>query len=212
MIWLGLLFCALSGRAQSPAESWQLQQLIVKSERQIELLKELLRESKQDAAALRRASQILQELSQGIHESLEKYQGTSAYAEALNRLQAKDDFANTYRDFQRLSQKNAVPSDDAVEFQIQSARANQQDVKRQAELAKLLAKAPPGMVAKIQAESQLGEWQAATRISVQLTELVASVRAMREELRSRNNDPPAILSEFMRGAELQNEKLRKRRQ
>ncbi|RME14060.1 MAG: hypothetical protein D6797_09690, partial [Bdellovibrio sp.] len=71
--------------------------------------------------------------------------------------------------------------------------------------------AGPVFLQKVQTEAQLGTWQSNTRISSQLTELIAAVRAMREELRlmrlqKSTSNPLNIL---VRGSEIQNEKNRR---
>lgn len=203
-------------------ESFQLQQLINKSEQQLQSLKAILNYEKQDAASLEKASKILEKLSNGIDKSIEKYHGTEIYEKALLQLQSKDDFKKTYSDSKQvkdqvLNSKNAAVQssvngdfEDLVQFQKDSVRANQSDLSNQRQLQEALQSAQSGFVPKIQAQAQLGNWQASTRLSAQLTELLAAIHAMREELRVMrlNEDHTNPLGVLIKGAEVQNEKLR----
>ena len=207
-------------------DSLQLQQIINKSEEQIQLLKEVLKQARQDTHSLDRAARILEDLSEGIDRSIEGYEGTRVYSQALIRLQAEGDSERTFSDSQAL-RKRAMdlnspqvaeelgdkPFSNFVEFQRQAVRANQLDLKAQEELEALLHGAPPGFVPKIQTQAQLGSWQASTRLSAQVTELLGAVHAMREELRlqrlQREQDRGG-LEALVIGSELQNLKHREK--
>lgn len=209
--------------AQSPfsAENVQLQRLINKSEEQIKSLKQVLKYSKQDAASLEKAARILEEMSSGIDKSIEKYQGTKTYEKALIELQSKDDFKSTYADSERMRNqyaKQEVGGQDAldtafvdlVKFQKESVKANASDLSDQEKLQQALLSGQQGFIPKIQAQAQLGSWQANTRVSSQLTELLAAVHAVREELRALrlNEGNSSAVGTLVNGAEIQNQKQR----
>lgn len=199
-------------------QNLQLQQLIEKSEQQIKELKDILSYKKQDAASLENASKILEKMSAGIDKSIEKYKGTEIFDKALLDLQSKDDFKKTYAESKeirdlvhdptmRASQKNF---DDSVKFQKESVRANQSDIVDQKQLQQDLKSAQPGFVPKLQAQAELGNWRASTRMSAQMTELLASIHTMREELRALRlkEEKSDVLNMLITGSEIQNQKLR----
>lgn len=203
-------------------QSLQLQQLIEKSEEQIKSLREMLKYEKRDSESIQNVSVMLQRLSTGIDESIEKFQGTEAFSKALLELQSKSDFKKTYSDSMEIRERNrpAIEKngqeasvkndfDDVVAFQKRSVQANNSDLSRQSVLQKALQSAQPGLVPKIQVEAQLGSWQASTRVSAQLTELLSAIHAMREELRSirLKDEGPNILQLLVNGSKMQSEKL-----
>lgn len=205
-IGLMLIFVATLSYAQAPATSWQLQQLIQKSEQQIELLKEVLKTSQQDAQIMTRVSQALDELTRGIDSSIQKFQGTPEFLEAMNSLQAE-----RYRVSTRQMKDHRGEGVEA-RFTDQSLRANVEDLKIQMKLQETLSAAPPGFVSKIHAEGQLGAWQTATRISAQLAELIEISRAIRDELEAQKRHANAIslFNHLVKSADVQNEQLRTR--
>ncbi|MCB0361880.1 MAG: hypothetical protein KDD35_04125 [Bdellovibrionales bacterium] len=221
---LGLaLICSVAGaQAVLSPQSMQLQELIQQSEEQIKSLHEILKYNKKDSATLDRAGVMLQRLSSGIDQSIEKFQGTESYSKALLELQSKDDFKKTYSDSFEMresiglmdskSDQKALDKDefkDVVDFQKNSVEANSKDLNRQLVLQKALQSAQPGLIAKMQVEAQLGTWQSNTRVSAQLTELLAAIHAMREEMRAmRMKDGGSdILEMLVNGANIQNQKL-----
>lgn len=203
------------------SENIQLQQLIEKSAEQIKALKEILSYKKQDEASLNKANEILEKLTMGIDESIEKYQGSEAYEKALLDVQAKDDFKNTYSESKKLrdqspkkdvatEMENKKAFDENIQFQKDSVRANQTDLKYQQQMQQDLQTAGPGFVPKLQAQAQLGNWKSGTRVSTQMTALLAEIAAIREELRIMrlNQQGSDALSVFISGSEIQNQKLK----
>lgn len=221
---MGLLHSYYTAQAQAviSPQSLQLQQLIEKSEEQIESLREMLKYEKRDSESIKNVSVMLQRLSSGIDESIEKFQGTEAFSKALIDLQSKSDFKKTYSDSMEIRERNrpAIEKngqgtsvkndfDDVISFQKRSVQANNSDLSRQSVLQKALQTAQPGLVPKIQVEAQLGSWQASTRVSAQLTELLSAIHAMREELRSMRmkDENSNILQLLVNGSKMQSEKL-----
>ncbi|MCB0357000.1 MAG: hypothetical protein KDD40_08340 [Bdellovibrionales bacterium] len=225
MIFLPLLFSIkLHALNPLPTESIQLEQLIHKSEEQIKNLQQILKYSQQDALALDKATKILTEMSEGINKSIEPYKGTEVYNQALLELQQKNEFENVYWDSQRiresipLKNKNIRSNEkhfvDLVQFQKESVKANREDLSHQSQLEKALGTAQLGFIPRLQTQAQLGNWQANTRLSTQMTELLAVMHAIREELRAmrsreNQNDYMGLL---IQGSEQQNKKLREERQ
>lgn len=212
-----IILISLKVFAQVPisTETLQLRELINNSEQQISALKEILKYSKQDAISLDNASQILNKLSSGINQSIEKYRGTETYEKALLELHKKNNFKNTFADSQELRQnldisKNANKQtyNDSIKFQKESVRANESDLKQRSELQAALITAQPGLIPKIEAQTQLGIWQTNTRMSLQMTELLASIHAMREELRilRLKENQGNNLNTLVQGAEILNQK------
>lgn len=218
MIFL-ILFFQFNVFAQMPvtfsSETFQLQKLVVNSEQQVKSLKQLLKQKKYDAATLDKATRILERMSLGIDKSIEAYKGTAVYESAILKLQAQNDYAKTYKDFQNVgSGKTNVSSsasgqaiNDLVQFQKDSVRANLSDLHRQEKLHSALQSAEPGFVPKIEAQAQIGQWQASTRLSAQMTELLTAVLAMREEIRLWRSSQMGAqgLETLVKGSELQNQ-------
>lgn len=201
-----------------PAETWQLQQLINNSEKQIEALNKLLKNEKINIDSLSKSSEALQQLSEGINQSVKQYQGTQVYEEALIQLQKMNDFEKTYIDSKKVrsylpknyiqSKNNQKQFNDLMVFQKNSVKANQSDLKYQKKLMHSLKSAKPGFISKIQAQAQLGQWQANTRLSAQLTELLSQISAMREELRLLRLDESKAdpIRSLINGVKLQTQK------
>ncbi|MCB9024814.1 MAG: hypothetical protein H6625_00725 [Bdellovibrionaceae bacterium] len=224
-----IITISLQAFAQMPisTDTLQLRQLINNSEQQIKALREILKYSKQDTASLNSASHILKNLSEGIDKTIEKYQGTDTYEKALLELQLKDDFKNNYSDAQELRKnlprnKNETASDkskndifvDAIKFQKKSVQANESDFKQRKALQKELIVAPPGLIPKLEAQVLIGNWQTNTRVSIQMTELLATIHAMREELRilRKNENQQSNLNTLVMGAEILNQKQKRHNQ
>lgn len=199
----------------------QLQKLIAISQQQIDSLKEIIAYKKVDSRSIEKATEILQQLALGLDKSIEKYQGTEIYEKALLDLQSKDDFQRTYRESQKLRElaprrggEDQVATEkffeELIQFQKESVKANQSDLGEQKELQDALVSAQPGFVPKIQAQVQLGNWRTSTRVSTQITGILAEMHTMREELRilRLKEDGSNALSILVNGSESQNKKLR----
>jgi hypothetical protein len=211
-----LIFLSLPIMARSAdLNSLQLQQLISNSEKQIEELKTILSYTKQDSSALEKAGKLLESLTAGINQTLAQYQSTEAYQKALVELQSKDSFGSTYSNAKKLN--DSLPEEiqdkgefkNLIEFQKQTVQANQVDVSNQAALQEALKTAQPGFIPKLQTQTQIGNWQTGTRLSTQMTELLSTVEAMRQELRLiRLKEQQNGISALLKGSSLQNERQR----
>lgn len=220
---ISILFLAIIGQMPSPVslDSLQLQQLVNQSEEQLKALKDILSSSKADNDSLRKASGILERMSNGIEKSIEAYQGTPAYEQALVEIQKKNDFSRSYGDTGRVREITPVDHsikglqdeldgafEDLKKFQKDSVNANVRDIDHLNQLQKALNEAGPGFVPKIEAQAQIGNWQASTRVSAQMTELIATIHAMREELRAmRMAKSSGGLGSLIQGAEQQSQLL-----
>jgi len=198
--WL-LLFALHADAIPLPNESLQLQQLIEQSQRQIEEAKKLVESSKADVKAGERAAQVLDQLASGLDRSIEQFKGTRAYEQALLQVQA--DRAKPAEKNPREKEKK--DSEDYDRFQRETLNANKNDLADQEKLEQALQTAEPGFVPKLQTRAQLGSWQANTRTSAQMSELLAAVRDLKEEVRSQKSEGPATL---MRGAEALNRQVK----
>lgn len=206
---LWLMAWQIQAAAQTPisAESMQLRILINKSEEQIRSLNEIVKYGQRDSQALERASKVLSEIHAGMDKSIEKYQGTKIYQKALIKLQSQDDFKRTYSDAAEQRKRRSQPADAGqIEFQKQSVLANQEDLAKLEELERTLKSAEQGLVPKIQAQAQIGAWQANARVSAQMTELLSSIQAMREEMRGRQEAGADPLSLLLKGTEALSDK------
>lgn len=202
---LFLVFAA-SAFSQMPisTEAYQLQQLVEVSKQQLKSAKEMLEYGKQDADALERSTRALQKLSAGIDESIEKYQGTAAYEQALLALQAEDAAKKDFNPGALDSKKSDARFNT---FQSQTVKASQADLIEQQKLSEALRTAEQGFVTKLHAQSQIGNWQTNTRVSSQLTELISAIHGLRQDLAEKNQGR-TILEEILMGAEIQNKKQR----
>lgn len=199
-----LMGVSAAALAQSPisTNSYQLQQLVNTSKQQLKSAKELLEYGKRDSDYLERSSRVLDKLSAGVERSIEKYQGTAIYEKALLKLQS-DDLGH-----QKQAKPTLENSQQRFEtFQAESVKANLSDLTDQQKLSEALRASEPGFVPKIQTQTQLGNWQANTRVSSQLTELLSAVRGLREDLNAKENNTSG-LAELLEGAEIQNQKQR----
>lgn len=203
---LAILFLGLNASAQIPIspESYQLQQLVQTSRQQLNSIKELLENGRHDSELLEKSAHSLKQLSSGLDRSVEKFRGTAIYEQALLKMQSEDlaiknsnereaDLNQLKRRFER--------------FQSESIKANLSDLTDQQKISESLRSAEPGFVSKLETQSQLGQWQATTRVSAQLTELLAAVRGLREDLRA-NGGAGGGLAQILAGAEMQNQKQR----
>lgn len=223
MISLFMFFMAIHSQsfAQQPldvvSDRFQLQQLINRSDNQIELLKKILSHNEHDSESLKKASDILEKMSSGIDKSIKKYENTEVYNKALLELQSKNDFEKTYGELQELKkQQLSTPEskkafDDTVQFQKNSVKANQADLEQQADIEKVLQTAEQGFIPKLQAQSELGNWKTNTRLSSQMTELLADIHAIREEMRLQHQKESKsdLLNLLLTGSNIQNQKLLK---
>lgn len=203
-------FVALGASAQSPlqisTEGMQLEQLIEQSQAQLKEISELVAYSKKDVASLETASQSLEKLSSGIGASIEKYQGTKAYEKALLQLQTETQEENQKQHDSEVEPRSK-DSERLLKFQDQSVKANLADLEAQQKLEGALNTAGQGFIPKIQTQAQLGTWQASTRVSTQLSQLLANVDGLRTELKAQSGAANG-LSSLVKGAELQNERGR----
>lgn len=223
ILFLGLSF---NNKAEAivplPSNAFQMQQLIDNSTKQIESLKQILKQSKTNSSDLNKASKALNNLSLDIDKSIVQYQGTDVYEKALLKIQNKDDYKNTFSDSSQVKQKLPIHGNDEVtlsieenfkdrvNFQRKTVKANENDLINQNRLRQVLTESGPGFVPKIHAEAVIGSWQSNTRLSMQMSELLSDLRAIREEIRlsrmQKENENP--LSFLIKGAEMQNAKMR----
>lgn len=181
-------------------ESMQLQQLIHQSEEQLKALKEILSNSKQDTKSLEKASQILDQLSQGIDRSIEQFQGTPAYEKALLQIQSD-------RLAEEKKKNDLSKNKDFQKYQNDSWQANQSDLDQQQKIETALRSAEPAFVPKLQTQAQIGSWRTATRVSSQLSEILSNVQGLREDLKNKDQTA-AGLAFLLKGSEAQNQKQR----
>lgn len=200
---IALTFALTVGSAtqgQTPAESIQLQKLILNSEQQLKTLREILEVNHRDADAIVRTARLLENLSAGLDRSIEAFKGTDAYAQALLRMQTES--------AQKLGFQQPTADEKRLrDFQQQTISANRDDLEDQRRLAERLSAAEPGFVPKLQAQAALGDWRSNTRLSIQMAELLASIQILREDLKARSPGG-AALAALVEGAEVQNRKQR----
>ncbi len=190
-----------------PSETLQLQKLIAVSEQQLKAVGELLAHSQRDSASLEKASKILGELASGINQSIEKYQGSKAYEMALLQFQLEG-LEEKSSDLEQATQKQSKKSERFMKFQNESVQANLSDLDQQKKLEAALRSTDPGFIPKLQTQAQIGSWQASTRVSTQISELLAIIEDLRSEIRSTNHGAFATI---VQGSELQNDRQRKGR-
>jgi hypothetical protein len=195
---------ALPVSAQVPlsAQAWQLEQLIQQSQEQLKTVQEILKYEKHDTESLEKAAKILDRLTAGLDDSIEKYQGTPVYEQAL--LQAQTESARARE--APTPEPPQKTTERFLHFQSDSLKANRADLDNQRKLDEALKTAGPGFVPKIQSEAQLGAWRTGTRVSTQLSELLTATRDLQNELNSKNQ--PGVLDQLLKGAEVQNQKQR----
>lgn len=208
-----IIACQWIAHAQVPglpsADSIQLQQLINNSDQQLKAVKELIRYSQQDATSLERASRVLDKLSAGLDKSIEKYQGTKVYEQALLELQSTDR-SDEYGPASRRPISGDLANKSAekfARFQKESLNANLSELKNQEGLAQALRTADQGFIPKLTTQAMLGNWQSNTRVSAQMTELLWNIHALREDMRTRDQGSNG-LAELLTGSEILNQKQR----
>jgi hypothetical protein len=213
-------FIFIQAVAQFPvSDSVLLQQLVVRARQQVESLREIVKYGKKDSDSMDRVRASLGQLTAGLNQTVEKFKGSKAYNQALLELQKKQEYQNTFKDSENVrtqipaeSQKPPENIADGIQFQKQSVQGNEADFQQQNKIQAALSTAQPGFIPKLQTQVQLGQWQTDIRLSTQITELLAVIHAMREELhllRAKQDDQNG-LSRLLSGAEMQNEKLKKR--
>lgn len=218
-------------RTHAQTQTLQLERLIGSSEQEVESLKEMIKKGDVSQQTLERAARILESISLGIDKSIEPYQGTKLFTEALVKSQASDEFLRTYADVKTLNELNPKISEkdktqnlkqsaedelfkELIFFQKESVKANDEDLKNQAKLRAALNTAPPGFMDKIRAEIEISNWQTNTRLSAQATELLAVMHAIREELklsRTKSDETLNPLSALILGSDQQNEIQKEKR-
>lgn len=200
-------------------EMFQLQELIEKSERQIESLNEILKYSKNDSASLEKAVLLLEKMNAGLDQTISSFEGTETYDRALVEIQSKEKFFDNYSDREKLVEEISAQigkkgmdelSADRIDFQKKTVQANRADHQRQKILKEELKTAEPGLVDKIIAQAELEQWQTNTRMSSQLAELLASIGVIREELQlwRLKQESSGASNKLLLGAEAQNRKLK----
>lgn len=201
-------FISVAAHAQVPLtpQAWQLQQLVNHSAAQLKATREMLEFSKQDSASMADASRMLQSLALGIGRSIQPYQGTKTYEQALLKLQAED--AGSGSEPEKNSPEAKKRRAERISnFQAQNLSANRADLENQNKLETALRTAEPGFVPKIQAQAQLGAWQTNTRLSAQLAELLAAIHGLRADLNGKESRMGSFEA-ILKGSELQNQKQR----
>ncbi len=194
LVILSVIFPAAFAQVPLSAESFQLQKLINVSEQQLKSAKELLDANKRDAESLDKAARVLEQLSSGINRSIQEYQGTEVYNQALLKLQTD-------------SLGKQIPEKGRLErFQKESVAANLADLEAQQKLAEGLRSAEHGFVPKLQTQAQIGNWRASTRVSAQLTELLTAVQGLKEGGSAK--EPTSGLATLLQGSEILNQKQR----
>ncbi|MBX3023010.1 MAG: hypothetical protein KF799_15145 [Bdellovibrionales bacterium] len=181
-------------------ETWQLQQLIDKSEQQVRSARELIKYSQRDSQALEKAARLLQEMSNGIDKSIEGYKGTRVYEQALLQMQAQDQSAPSEKDRAKIIER-------VSRFRAQSLKANQSDLQAQEKLEQALQTAAPGFIPKLQAQAQLGHWQTTTRLSVQLAEFISTMQNTCDPQGGKDGSMKGLAA-LLAGSEVQNRKQR----
>lgn len=198
--------------------TFQLEKLIQQSEQQIQATKELIKYKKQDSQSLENLISLLNGLSKGLDQSIEKYKGTEIYQKALIESQVKDDYQRTYKDSQVLVQQHPSKITDKSdkefidiigikEFQKKSVKANRADLVQQQNIQKIINNSSPVFLQKVGVQTLLAQWRTQTRLSMQMTELLAVIHAMREEMRSERwrQQPHTGLNTLIEGSQLQNQ-------
>lgn len=163
-------------------DSLQLQALVKNSKEQLALIKQLVDQGHRDEDSLRRAALALDKLSLGLDRSIDKYQGTKVYQEAMAMAQAQ-----------------LKPNHDTT-FQAAVQATNREELAEQYALTQALQTAEPGFVPKLQALAQIGIWRSNTRVSMQLHEISDRLRLERRG--------PFDLTTLIRGSDEQNMKQR----
>jgi hypothetical protein len=207
IILLALIFIASPANALEDAI--QMQRLIETSQAQLKTAQDLLVQARQDSSSLDRAAGVLDQLAKGIDQQIQPLQGTSAYNQAILKLQAEKSGATQVGAAAqpRETEEQAQSRQNLNQLQQQSQRANLDDLTRHEQISQALIKAQPGFVPKLQAQAELGQWQTNVRISAQLTELLASIQGLRQELRGSRGDMPEGFGLFLSGAAEQSKKM-----
>ena len=206
------VFSAASVSAATPGlDSVQMQRLIRTAEHQLEVAREMLKQNQQDSANQERVLAILEQLSKGIEMQIQPLQGSTVYDQALLKLQEDADGALKQSAIPRAGEtdEQAKARENFVQFQMQSHKADFEDIVNRNRLAEALAKAPPGFVPKLQTQAELGQWQTNVRISAKLTELLSAIQGLRRDLRGgRSENRPEGFGLFLSGAAEQSKKQR----
>lgn len=212
--------------AKAQMENIQLERLITNSEQEVKSLRELIKKGEADTQILERAATVLEKISTGIDKSIEPYQGTELFTQALIQSQSSDDFSRTFSDVKTLNKLSAElesqakiknPKEkgndlesvigDIAKFQKESVKANSEDLENQSKLRNTINTAPPGFIEKVRAEIEINNWQTNTRLSAQMTEMLSVMHAIREELRLNRakNESANPLESLIIGSDQQNE-------
>lgn len=174
-------------------DNLQLRMLVEKSEEQLNEMKKLIKLSRKDAESLRDLANTAGKLAEGLDRHLVQFEDSSIYEKALVELQKENNFSSTFAESENLrnklshrdeSEHSQQGFDGFKEFQKRSVQAHSSDLKDLEQIQRELEGAPPGYLNKVQTQLSLRQWQTETRISSQMTELLATMKSMREELRA----------------------------
>lgn len=189
VIILLLLLVSFDGRAAA-LETAMLELFLKSAGEQIQLLKALVENGKDDQKSLREAHEILMRLSEGIDKTLEPYRASEEYQKAIAALQAvKSQKPAQPVPFDYLGlteiEQQAWEEDTAynTDFEKYVTSANIADLQDKEALEKILQDAPPGFVPKLNAEANAKAWESNVRLSMQLTELLRDVRRITDEMK-----------------------------
>lgn len=189
-------------------DSIQMQMLIEASQQQLKIAQEQLKQAKQDAKSIDRAAGTLDQLAKGLDQKIQSLQGTKVYDQAILKIQERGALRVGAEALPNETDAQAESRKNFNQFQQQSHRANQEDMVTHDQISKALNEAAPGFVPKLQAQTQLAQWQSNVRISSQLTELLAAIQGLRQDMRGSNQiGEPRGFDVLLSGLEKQREKL-----
>ena len=178
------------------AETAQLAILVQQSAQQLEQIKEIVKNSKSQSEDFHRAVELANKLTQGIDSALKPFSRSNEFQKAIIAVQQSQDYKSTHyapdvaRDymqiyqeyFPRQAKENKEDYQSYKEFQKQVVQANSADLTDLDRMQKEIASAPPAQLPKLAADANSKTWASNVRISVQLTELIKEMRALREEI------------------------------
>ena len=204
-------FFSISAGAVAPGiDSIQMQRLIQTSQEQLKVAQDLLGQAKHDAASLERAAGVLDQLSRGLNQEIQPLQGTSVYDQAILKLQEEQAGALKAgaTPAAQETEEQARARQNFYQFQLNSHKAELEDLINHDKLSQALGQAQPGFVPKLQAQTELGQWQTEVRISAQLTELLTAIHNLRKDVGgTRLDDRPQGFGLFLSGAADHSKKL-----
>lgn len=214
-VWMPLLFLFFNRQAIAIApgiDAVQMQRLIETSQQQLKAAQELLGQARRDSSSLEKAAGVLDQMSKGLDQQIKPLQGTAVYSQAILKLQDEQNGAAKFGAMARPgeSEEQALSRQNFFQVQQQSHKADLDDLSTQDKLSQALVNAQPGFVPKIQTQAQLGQWQTQVRISAQLTELLAAIHGLRQDLSGTTaHTGPQGFGLFLSGAAEQSKKLQR---